>query len=260
MIPSPESSVIFSVNGFDIHYYGVIMFFAIISALLVIREMCKRYYKDVSTDILLDILPIIIITAIIGARLYYVVMDIAYYINHPLEIFAVWNGGLSIHGALIGGIGAGFFLAKKHKISFLRYADVFSYGLVIGQAIGRFGNYFNCEAFGKPCNLLFKLFIPMTHRPDEFMDVQYFHPTFLYESFWDITVFLILFFVIRKIGGAKDGTVFFSYLILYSIGRIFIEQLRLDSVLNICGIPVAQIVSALIIVVSACALFLIYKR
>ena len=240
---SPHSSIAFSIGHFDIHYYGIIMFFAILCGIVVMYKIAKNFYKDVDTDIILDILPVIIISAIVGARVYYVLMDFQYYINHLSEIIAVWNGGLSIHGALIGGITAGFILTKKYKLSFLKYADVFAYGLLIGQAIGRFGNYFNCEAFGMPTKLPFGLFIPTIYRPAEYLHYEYFHPTFLYESLWNILVFLILFFVVRKIPKVADGTVFFSYLILYSAGRFFIEQIRIDSVLDILGVPVAQLVS-----------------
>lgn len=263
---SPPSSVLFEVNGFSFHYYGLIMFFAIVSALFVIRFVAKKYYKDVDTEILLDILPPIILFSIIGARLYYVMMDFSYYSKHVGEIIAVWNGGMSIHGGIIGGMLSGLFLAKIKKISFLKYADVFSYGLVVGQAIGRWGNYFNCEAFGRPCSIPFlKLFIPLENRPFGYEEFSYFHPAFLYESFWNIFVFLLLYFVVRKIAQNTkkplgDGTVFFSYLILYSIGRFFIEGFRIDSVRDIFGLPVAQFVSLFSIILSVLALVAINKR
>ncbi len=247
---SPHSSIAFSIGQFDVHYYGIIMFFAILAGIFVVYKTAKRYYKDVDTEIILDILPVVIVSAILGARVYYVLMDFQYYANHIPEIAAVWRGGLSIHGALIGGVTAGFILARKHKISFLRYADVFAYGLLIGQAVGRFGNYFNCEAFGLPTKLPFGLFIPTIYRPAEYIHFEYFHPTFLYESLWNIAVFLILFFVIRKIPKIADGTIFFSYIVLYSAGRFFIEKLRIDSVLDIGGVPVAQYVSVFAIVLG----------
>ena len=261
---SPPSSVLLEVNGFPIHYYGVIMFLAIVSGLLIIRQIAKKYYKNINTEIILDIVPFIILFSLVGARLYYVLMDFSYYSKHLGEIIAVWNGGMSIHGGIIGGIISGLFLAKQNKIKFLEYADVFSYGLVIGQAIGRFGNYFNCEAFGKPCtNTIFGLFIPETHRPFEYIQYDYFHPTFLYETIWDIFVFLILFILIRKLiakFNAAQGTLFFSYLILYSIGRFFIEWCRLDSVKNLFGLHIAQIVSIAIILISLLSIYLINRK
>lgn len=258
---SPPSSVLLNINGFSIHYYGLIMFLAIVTALCVMQYIAKRFYRDIDTEILLDILPIIILCSIFGARLYYVLMDFNYFIKNPFEILAVWHGGMSIHGGIIGGILSGLIIAKIKKLNFLKYADIFAYGLILGQAIGRFGNYFNCEAFGKPCSIPYlKLFIPEQHRPFGYENYEYFHPTFLYESIWNIIVFTILFFAIRKIPNIKDGTIFFSYLILYSIGRIFIETCRLDSVLNIFGLEIAHIVSALIIIIATIALTLVYKK
>ncbi len=258
---SPPSSVIVSINGFSIHYYGLIMFCAIAAGIFVMRSIAKKYYKDVNTQILLDMLPPIILCAILGARLYYVFMDWEYFSSHISEIFALWHGGISIHGAILGGVLSGFVYTKIKKISFLKYADIFAYGLCIGQAIGRFGNYFNCEAFGKPCSIPFiKLFIPLQYRPYGYEDYEYFHPAFLYESLWDITVFCILFFVIRKIPRINDGVIFFAYLILYSAGRIAIETCRLDSVLNIAGIEIAHIASVLLILTGIAGLVCVYKK
>jgi phosphatidylglycerol:prolipoprotein diacylglycerol transferase len=187
-------------------------------------------------------------------------MDFDYFAQHKSEIFAVWHGGMSIHGGIIGGILSGLIISKLNKIPFLKYADIFSYGLIIGQAIGRFGNYFNCEAFGKPCYIPYlKLYIPEQYRPYGYEQFSYFHPTFLYESIWNIIVFFLLFFVIRKlvqIKNLKEGTIFFSYLILYSTGRFFIEWCRLDSIKNIYGLHIAQVVSiATIIIATICLLY-----
>ena len=258
---SPPSSVLISFNGFGIHYYGLIMFCAIAAGILVMRSIAKKYYKDINTEILLDLLPAIILCAILGARFYYVIMDWNYFSSHLSEIFALWHGGMSIHGGIIGGVLCGFIYTKIKKINFLKYSDIFAYGLCIGQAIGRFGNYFNCEAFGKPCSIPFiKLFIPPAYRPYGYENVEYFHPAFLYESLWDILVFCILFFAVRKIRNIKDGVIFFSYLILYSAGRMIIETCRLDSVRNFYGIEVAHIASAVLILTGILGLFIIYKK
>lgn len=258
---SPPSSVLLSIDGFEIHYYGIIMFLAIIVALFVIRWISKKYYKAVDTELILDILPVVILCSILGARLYYVLLDFSYFSKNISEIFAIWHGGMTIHGGILGGVISGLLLAKINKIDFLKYADVFAYGLVLGQAIGRFGNWFNCEAFGKPCFIpIIKLFIPVSHRPLGFENVEYYHPTFLYESLWNVLVFCILFFLIRKIKGIKDGTIFYSYLLLYSIGRFFIEMCRIDSVLNIAGLHIAQIVSALVFLVALFAIYHLYVK
>ena len=197
---SPPSSVLVSINGFDIHYYGLIMFCAIAAGIFVMRTIAKKFYKDVDTEIIVDILPVIILSSILGARLYYVFMDWPYFSRHAPEILALWHGGMSIHGGILGGVISGLIYSKIKNINFLKYSDIFAYGLCVGQAIGRFGNYFNCEAFGKPCSIPFiKLFIPAAYRPCGYENFEYFHPTFLYESIWDILVFFVLLFVIRKI-------------------------------------------------------------
>ena len=115
---SPSSSVFMDIGGFDIHYYGIIMFFAILSAIGTMYFLSKKYYKNIDTDVLLDILPVIIICAILGARFYYVLMDYDYFFKHPKEIFALWHGGMSIHGGIIGGVLSGLVFSKIKKINF----------------------------------------------------------------------------------------------------------------------------------------------
>ncbi len=261
MFKSP-ASVAFSVFGYDIRFYGIMLFFGIISGILVTCTIAKKYYKNVNLDLLVDFFPFLIIFSVISARIYYVLLSFDYYSKFPSEIFAVWHGGISIHGAILGGLITGiiyFKLIKKTPI--LPYADVVSYGLAIGQSIGRWGNFFNQEAFGTPCDLPWKLYIDPAFRPVELMQYSYFHPAFLYESVWDIIVFLILFFGVRKLAKNLSGLVFFSYLTLYSFGRIFIENIRIDSVLNIQNVPVALIASVLTLIISIfCIIFLTYKN
>lgn len=258
---SPDSSIAFHIGSFPIKFYSLTMLLAIISGTLLTCFVAKKYYKDVCVNKILDMIPPVIISAVIGARVYYVLLDWGYFSKHLNEIFAVWNGGISIHGALIGGFLAGFYYTKKYKLDLWSYADVFSYGLILGQAIGRFGNYFNIEAFGKPCFYSTKmcLYIPTQNRPQLYSGVEYFHPTFLYEAFWNIFVLLILFFVIKNVAKDTKGIVFFSYLILYSLGRIFIESIRLDSVLNVGSIHIAGLVSIVIIAFSTLMIFLLKK-
>ena len=257
-------------------------------SVLIASLITKKFYPKLNSEIIWDISPHIIIGGIIGARAYYCLLGFQYFANHPFETIQLWHGGLSIHGAIIGGLIAGVTYAKKHKLPILKLCDIFTYGLVVGQAIGRWGNFFNSEAFGRPTENFLKLYIPIYKRPLEYMQFDYFHPTFLYESILDVCIFLILFFVIRKIiqktnlnaitrqldeqetedsaqssqltVHSSDGIIFFSYLILYSIVRIAIEHIRIDSVLNIYGIPIAQIVSLLIIIVSIISIFVIQSK
>jgi phosphatidylglycerol---prolipoprotein diacylglyceryl transferase len=289
MFTSP-GDIAFCIGSLPIYYYGITMAISLFVGVLVARFITGKFYPDINTDVIYDIAPHIIIGAIIGARIYYCLLGYEYYSNHLIEIFELWHGGISIHGAIIGGLISGIIYAKRHKLPILKLCDIFSYGLVIGQAIGRWGNFFNSEAFGLPTENFLKLYIPIYKRPLEYMQYNYFHPTFLYESILDVCIFLILFFVIRKlvqpsspnvalnsvqgrnserpcdaeINSARrngtDGIVFFSYLILYSIVRILIEQIRIDSVLNLFGIPVAQIVSVIIILISIIVIATIKKN
>ena len=258
MFVSP-GDIAFSVGSVSIYYYGVIMAVSLFAGVLVARFVADKFYSEINPEVIYDISPHIIIGAILGARIYYCLLSYNYYAQNPFEIIKLWHGGISIHGAIIGGLIGGIIYAKKHKLPVLKLCDIFSYGLVLGQAIGRWGNFFNSEAFGRPTESFLKLYIPIYKRPLEYLQYNYFHPTFLYESILDVCIFLILFFVIRKFTKNNDGILFFSYLILYSIVRIAIEQLRIDSILNVFGIPIAQIASILIILISTILMIRIVK-
>lgn len=257
---SPVNEILISFWGVDIYYYGVFMSLAIIVGVISACAIAKKFYEEIAIDDILDLSFYLILGAILGARIYYVLASFDYYSTHLWESIMFTNGGLSIHGGILGGIIAGGLWSKFHQKPFFKFADIISYGLILGQAIGRLGNYFNSEAFGAPCDLPWKLFIPISKRPMEFLGVEYFHPTFLYEIIWNLLVFSILFFVLRKIFQNKDGAVFFSYLILYSLGRIIIESIRIDSVLNIFGVPLAIIVSILCILAGVLGLIYVYAK
>ena len=171
-------------------------------------------------------------------------------LKHMHLIPCIWNGGIAIHGAIIGGIITFLIYAKLNKLNFLKYADLFSFGLVTGQIIGRWGNLFNSEAFGLPCNLPWKLYIPFLSRPLGYQNYEYFHPTFLYESLLNILVLIILLCILKYKDKNKNGIIFFSYLILYSLIRFFIEAIRTDSVLNILNIHIAQIASVIFLIIG----------
>lgn len=256
MFASP-GDIAFSIGSVSIYYYGIIMAIALTAGVLVAAFVTKNFYHELKPDVIFNIAPVVIISALFGARIYYCLLNLSYYSQNLLEIFNVRQGGLSIHGAILGGLVGGIIYAKKNKLPVLKLCDIFSYGLILGQAIGRWGNFFNSEAFGRPTESFLKLYIPIYKRPLEYMQYNYFHPTFLYESIIDVLIFLILFFVVRKLTKNKDGIVFFTYLILYSIARILIEQIRIDSVLNIFGVPIAQIVSFIIILIGIAAIFVI---
>lgn len=259
MFQSP-GDIAFSIFGTDIYFYGLIMSFAMLVGILVICLIAKRYFKDINFDNICDLSFILIVFGIISARFYYVIMDYQYFIKHPSEILAIWNGGISIQGAIIGGIIAGYIYVKENNLNFFKYADLFVFGVIAGQAIGRWGNFFNSEAFGLPTQLPWKLYIPFKNRPQMFVNNEFFHPTFLYESILNILIFIILYIMLAKQGeNKKYGIIFCSYLILYSIVRIIVETFRVDSVLNIGIFHIAHITSALTILFALIVLKKVLK-
>lgn len=258
MFQSP-TDVAFDVFGFPIYFYGIILASAIFVGVYCAYFLYKLFYNKQEASKIIDFSPYIIIIGIIGARLYYCLVNFSYYVKHPLEIFYIRQGGLSIHGVIIIGILALYAFSKKYKMSFLKLIDVFLCGTALGQSIGRWGNFFNSEAFGTPTNLPWKLYIPITHRPQQYIDFKYFHPTFLYESIFDFLIFLILLICFKKLS-KSPGVLACLYLIMYSIVRIIVEHFRIDSVLNIDGIPIAQLVSLIIIVVASVAIMILTRK
>jgi phosphatidylglycerol:prolipoprotein diacylglycerol transferase len=194
-----------------------------------------------------------VVTGYIGARLYEVAFNWEYYGQHLWKIPAVWEGGLAIHGGFIVGglVGAG--LAAHRGLPVLRCLDIAAPSLAIAQAIGRWGNFFNEEAFGRPTALPWGLYISPAHRPPEHAAAEFFHPTFLYESLWDLILFAVLIFWLRPRYGRRPGVLFFSYIGLYSVGRFAIEALRLDS-FWVGGFRVAQLASLAGMALAGCAL------
>lgn len=256
MFQSP-GEIAFSIFNFPVYYYGIILAFAIFTGVYTAYLLYKKYYDTAKAANIIDFSPFIILIGIVGARLYYCLVNLPYYISRPLEIFYIRQGGLSIHGMIIAGLISLYFFAKKYKMSFLKLIDVFLCGTALAQSVGRWGNFFNSEAFGTPTNLPWKLYIPVSHRPVEFINFEYFHPAFLYESILDFLIFIFLLSFFKKFS-KKPGTSACIYLILYSIVRIIVEQCRIDSVLNIEGLPIAQIVS-FIIIIFAILMFVVIR-
>ena len=258
MFQSP-GAVAFTLGSIDIHWYGIVMSLAILCGIFVILFIRSKFFEEITADSIFDLSFVLIIWGIISARLYYVLLDYKYFLRFPLEIPAVWNGGISIQGALLGGIIAGIIYAKKHNINFFRYADLYVFGLTAGQIIGRWGNFFNSEAFGLPCNLPWKLFIPYNARPLEYKLQEYFHPAFLYESILSLIIFAVLYLVLLKTAKRTDGVIFYLYIILYSIVRIGVESIRTDSVLNIFNFHAAHLTAVIFITAAVIGLYFLFK-
>ena len=248
MFTSP-SQILCTICGVNIYYYGVIMA-AAISVGTLFSDWAGTKFFGLKKETIIDLAPYLIIFGILGARLYYCALNYDFYLRFPTEIVAIRHGGISIHGAIFGGAIGLWLFSIRHKLSALKLLDVCALGLPLAQAIGRWGNFFNSEAFGRPTDLAWKLYIAPQYRPIPYQDCEYFHPTFLYESILDLSIFAVLLLLTKKKYIKKDGNLALIYLILYSIVRIFVESLRLDSVKYIFGMPVAIFMSIGIIIVS----------
>jgi phosphatidylglycerol---prolipoprotein diacylglyceryl transferase len=242
----------------SIRWYGILIASSMALGLwLATREAARR---GESPDDLLKAAEFALIGGLVGARLYYVLFNLDYYQTQPWwRILAVWEGGLAIHGGLIGGLLAGGAYVWAKGLPLLTYLDIVAPSLLLGQAIGRWGNFFNEEAFGGPTALPWKLYISEPRRPPAFVDHQFFHPTFLYESLWNLAAFLVLYFVLRRRLERAPGALFLAYLGLYSLGRFWVEGLRTDS-LMLGSMRVAQLVSVVAVAVAAVGIPILMRR
>lgn len=264
MFQSP-GRIALSLGPLTIYWYGILIAAAILFAYwFSVREAGRRGLSESHID---SMSFAVILAGILGARLYYVLFNIGQYARNPLEIFYIWEGGLAIHGALIGGALAYMMYCKRHTLKFLLYLDVIAPGILMAQAIGRWGNFFNSEAFGAPTGLPWKLYIPSENRPEEYAEFFFFHPAFLYESIWNFAGFLFLIWLNKKLfphhaaqtPDAPAGPIFFAYLVWYSLGRFFIEFLRTDS-LYMGPLRTAQVASILLIIIGIFGLYKTARR
>lgn len=257
MFASP-GAIAFKFGVISIHWYGIIIALAFITGLFITSKIAQKIYSNEPQIVehIWDLSTYLLIGALLGARIYYILFNLDYYSTHINEAFMIWQGGISIHGAIIGGFITGTAYTKIHKLNLFKYADLFAFGLIIGQAIGRWGNFFNSEAFGKPTNLPWKLYIPEFQRPELYANNEFFHPTFLYESITNLIIFAVLYFIIRPRYSNFNGVIFFSYLIMYSIFRILIESVRIDSIYNPLGIPIAIWASLVFIAIGITGIYI----
>jgi phosphatidylglycerol---prolipoprotein diacylglyceryl transferase len=256
MFASP-GSIAFQVGPLVVRWYGILMATAIVVGLGLAHRQARK--DGLPADDIISAGQWAILAGLVGARLYEVAFNWDYYGQYPSKILAVWEGGLAMHGGLIVGPLVGAWLAWRWRLPVARGLDVAAPSLAIGQAIGRWGNFFNEEAFGRPTNLPWKLYISPPHRPPGFAQFDYFHPTFLYESIWDLGVFLALALWLRPKLRNRPGALFFCYVGLYSIGRFAIEALRLDS-FWVGSFRVPQIASLVGLVVAALGLLWTRRR
>ena len=236
--------VAFYVLGLSIRWYG--LFIATGMALAIILAKYTSKYRSVNYDALLDIVLISLPIGIIGARLYYVAFEFNNYKNNLREVFDIRAGGLAIHGGILFALVSAFIISRHKKMSFFKMADAAAPTIIIAQAIGRWGNFFNSEAHGGAVSYDFIKNFPYFIQQGMHIEGTYYHPTFLYESLWNFTVFIVLMIILKR--SKKVGIVFFTYIGLYSIGRFFIEGLRTDS-LMVGPLRIAQLVSLFGIVI-----------
>ena len=227
-LPSPASPIIFEAGPLAMRWYGLCIALGIaVGTFVVSRELTRKGYDGA---LALDALFFVVPLGFIGARVYHVLTDYDLYADDPFPgIFEVWNGGLGIYGAVVGGFLGVLIFARIRGISPLMFADAAAPGLILAQAIGRWGNYFNQELFGRPSDLPWAIRISPENRPQGFEGSAAFHPTFLYESIWNVLVFFVLLFIARRFASSlKNGDIFLIYVSLYSVGRFFVESLRID--------------------------------
>lgn len=249
----PES-ILFASGFLKIHWYGVFIVTGILIGIGVGLFFAKYY--QISRDKAFDLAFWVALFGILGARIYHVFLELPYYIDHPLNIFKIWNGGVSVMGGISFGLLTVYIFSKKEKINFWRLTAIATVGMPLGQAIGRWGNYFNQELFGLPTNLPWGIPIDFMNRPLAYISSEYFHPTFLYESIGSLFIFIVLLsfqtYLIKKnkISNktAQISTLF--YLILYSLLRFSLEFIRIDRTPEILGLRSPQVASLIIIAIS----------
>lgn len=246
----PKTPIAFTVFDFPIHYYGIIMACVMLLGIFLSSFLISKKYSKHQSDTFLDFIPSVIIFSIIGARLFYVVGDIDFYFKKPIEVLLINHGGLSFWGGLIFGIASFIFFAKKNHLNLFAYFDILALVMPLCQALGRLGNYFNQEAYGLPYEGPLKLYVNLNYRLDDFLDKEFYHPTFLYESILNLLVFIILLTLFLKVKNLKEGSIFYLYLIFYSIVRIIVEYFRIDSVLSFGEVHIATIISFLVLIIS----------
>lgn len=252
----PLNPIAFELGPIQVHWYGLIIGFGVLLGLLIaLREAERRgINKETYTDMILFAVPV----AIIFARIYYVIFQWEYYSQNPGDIIKIWHGGIAIHGALIGSVLTAVLFARVRKLSFWKLADITAPSLLLGQAIGRWGNFMNQEAHGDEVS---RSFLENLHLPDfiinqMYINGTYYHPTFLYESLWNLVGVIIL-LLLRRVN-MRRGELFLTYVIWYSVGRFFIEGLRTDSLMLTESLRMAQVISIVLFVVAIA--IIVYRR
>jgi len=254
-LPQP---VFLKLGIITIYWYGLFIVLGIIAALFLVLLLARRF--KINPEIIWDLSFYLVLFGIIGARIYEIFLEFPYYVNHPTQILKIWEGGLAIHGAIIAGAITLFIYIKKNKLDFWPLLAIIAPGIALGQAIGRFGNWFNQELFGLPTNLPWGIPIALVNRPLEFINQNFFHPTFLYESLGSllIAIFLFTWLYNQKNNLSKQVAmkISASYLALYSLLRFGLEFIKVDKTPMFIGLRWPQVISLIIIIVA----IIIYQK
>jgi phosphatidylglycerol:prolipoprotein diacylglycerol transferase len=255
-------------TSFHIYFYGILIMLGVVAAAFLGQAEAKR--RGINPDYIWDSLFWIVLVGIVGARIWHIFspppsmvaqgITTGWYLAHPLDMINIRNGGLGIPGAIIGGALALWLYCRNKKISFLILVDSIVPGVALAQAIGRWGNFFNQELYGKPTNLPWKIYIDPAHRVPGFQNYNYFTPLFLYESLWNLLNMAILLWMARRFEKwFKPGDLFYIYMIMYSIGRFFLEFLRVDASV-VAGLNFNQTFVIFVALGAGVAFFLNHRR
>lgn len=254
-LPDP---ILFHIGQLEVRWYGLILVIAIISASFYVRKqfLSKKILDNKQFE---DLIFWTIILSLVGARFGHVVFfEWGYYSYYPEDIIKIWQGGISIQGALLFGLLTIIFWARKHKISFWKLADNIVPAVALGQAIGRWGNYFNQELFGRPTDGWWGIPIGQANRVQGYVGYQYFHPTFFYESILNLIFFFILHKLLKK--KIKTGLLALIYLGGYSLIRFMMEFVRIDDTAVVWGVRLPQLISVVVIALIIYLIFRLYKK
>jgi phosphatidylglycerol:prolipoprotein diacylglycerol transferase len=258
----------FNIGPLTIHFYGIVIMLGVVAASYLAKRVASRSGQD--GDQVWDMLIWVLITGIIGARLWHILTPMPsleaqgvttyYYLTHPLAALAIWNGGLGIPGAVAGGVLALWMFTRRRKLPFPVWLDILAPAVALGQAIGRWGNFFNQELYGAPTSLPWAIYIDPQHRLPGFEGQAYYHPTFLYESVWNLGNMALLLWLSRRFKDRlKAGDIFLAYLIVYPLGRFLLEFLRLDSS-QLAGINANQALMLVVMVAASLGLGWCYRN
>jgi phosphatidylglycerol---prolipoprotein diacylglyceryl transferase len=258
--PNP---ILLELGPVKIHWYGFLMVLGGLIGLAVVLRLIKFY--QIKKEVFFDLAFYWAIFCVIGGRIYYVLYSWSYYKDNLIDVFKIWEGGLAVHGVMIGAFLSTYFYCRKNKLNFWLIADLAVVGLVIAQVVGRVGNYFNQEIFGLPTDSAWGIPIDFAKRPPKYASSEYFHPTFLYESFFNLIIFCDLlgwhFLRIKKQPKFLfNGAIFCYYIFAYSVLRFFLEFLRIDQSPYVFGVRWAQLFSVILMVGAAVCYMILFRK